>query len=61
VIKHVVRSIRIYVVDKDTASIIRFKLCRNSEMSMYVGSVILRRCQGVMPYDVTSRKRFGRK
>jgi len=52
VTQRVVRSIRIYVVDKDTASIFRFKLYHNSEMSMYVGAVILRRCQGVMSYDV---------
>jgi hypothetical protein len=52
VVQRVVRSICTYVVDKDTASIFRFKLCHNSEMSMYVGAVILRRSQGVMPYDV---------
>lgn len=51
-IQRVVRSICIYVVDKDTASIFRFILCHNSELSMYVGAVILRRSQGVMPYDV---------
>jgi hypothetical protein len=29
VIQGVIQSIRIYVVDKDTASIFRFKLCHN--------------------------------
>lgn len=50
--QRVVRSICIYVVDKDTASIFRFRLSHNSEMSMDAGAVILRRSQGVMPYDV---------
>jgi hypothetical protein len=53
VIQRVVRLICIYIVDKDTTSIFRLNsVCHNSEMSMYVGAVILRRCQGVMPYDV---------
>jgi len=53
VIQRVVRLICIYIVDKDPTSIFRLKsVCHNSEMSMYVGAVILRRCQGVMPYDV---------
>jgi len=51
VIQRVVPLVCIYVVDKDTASIFRFKLCHNSELSMYVGAVILRRFQGVMPCD----------
>jgi hypothetical protein len=52
VVQRAVQTICIYVVDKDTASIFRFKLCHNSEMSMYGAILILRRSQGVMPYDV---------